>query len=332
MSNRHDPKVGRRLPHEGAKVTAQSQSNKRVQLYALYRTDVPEMPTAIEHGGPAYMSKYDDATDPAIQINWYGVLEEDARMVPLRLEVEEVGEEEKTYTWKFIDIVLMDSGPHHSPGDIFVRYVYRPGEQDDKAVELTFEQLVHLSLPELRDMCRYSNVLYYNKQTRTQLALMLNAPVPQEEYCPSCDVTITMPHTGQCQIAICLDSGNLRRDCNDKHGGRSLFHGAARWNGYAPGVLESYVYSVTPEAILAKGRWDKNEKFFVYQEDDDVELDETTVEPEPDDEVLRGAVNEMLNSLGQLAKERAAREHTVQEASEVTGIPVAGRDEEKEDE
>lgn len=319
-----------RLPHEGAKVTPGRQyTEKRVKLYAITRLDLPEYPVVVEEGAPRWMARY-AAADENVEHNWYGLLESDARFVPLSLKVEHTPGK-STYTWTFMEAVFphgADLTHHYSPGDIFASYILENVENHadyttsgSEQANLKFGELVQMPLPVLRAYCRDLDILYYNGQTRTQLAMMLNAPVPQDEQCSSCGITITGRHAPTCEIALCLASGRRRISCDGKHVG---YCGNSKWNGYDPGVLESFVYDVTPETILAKGGWDKSELMFVYAPDGEEpvrETDETYVEPDQNVEQDPAKnFSGMLAALGDKAKQEAARDDMIKATIEEIGL------------
>lgn len=287
------------------------------RIYALHKTGMADFPVGIESGSPARMAAYVDTSEDNEVFNFYGVLNDEARFVPLRLEVQEL-DGERRYVWRFMEAVFVSGADltyHYAAGDIFAAEVFRL-ETGKAWQEEAFQDHVGETTSDLRFQCRGKGIAYYNTQPRTQLAMMLSAPIAQEAHCPDirCAASLTARHRDECAIALCLYSGVPRLECKRKHVSGAC--GMDRWNGYEPGVLEGYVYSKTPEEIRAKGRWDPQDRVFTY----DVEpqdIDETVVASGPD------AVEGMLTELVDEAKAAAVQDCTTQNVAEQLGLPTA---------
>lgn len=301
-------------------------TEKQATIYAFMRSGLPDVPVLMERGNPQYMALFDQTTDEGVNTNWYGLMADRAELVRLGHRVDE-GSQSNEHVWTYAEAVFgNEDDPHHySPGDIFATAMVGVAEGVEvEEASFTFQELLEKTLAELRALCRENGVDYYNAEPRTQLAMMLFAPVPQELSCPDCKAKTAGRHMPVCHVAQCIYTGKPRGTCNRKHAGVSC--GYDYWTGYMPGVLESYVYNVTPEEILANGTWDFDQGVFVYvPEGEPQDVDETYTEPEQIQSVED--VNDLLAGLRDKSVQTAITDDYTRQTAEEIGVSIEQRSE-----
>jgi hypothetical protein len=306
-------------------------TNKRQPiLYAVMRTGHEEIPVVVEHGSAEYMMMFCTG-NPDAEINWYGLMIEDANLARLRLEIDEDGGA-TTYKWKHIEVVIGESfaaGNHISPGDIFTSHMFDPSDvietgEDEQPNYYTFAELMGKDVAVLRSIARDNGVDYYNTIPRVKLAMLLNAPTDQDQRCPDtrCRAKLTEHHKDGCTVAQCMVTGDSRVDCDRKH---KEFCGQDRWIGFGPCVLESFAYSVSPERVLVQGAWSAEHEVFLIEDGPvPVDVDETYEVPPPSMDDLTAKLKGALTE----SRSAATGDGSVQETAEKIGVDTAQAEEE----
>lgn len=306
-------------------MTAERVQESKKRIFALMRSDDPGIPVLVESGGPASMAIFAQATEADQELNWYGVVNETATFVPLSYKIEETTPGVYIHTWTYMESLME---PEASAGDVFAEWHFKTGEAaktEDIKLSYSFAELNDMSIQQLRHIAHAHKMHFTRGTRRLQLAMLLNAPTFPDPECPSCRAPLLHLHGDTCEIALCQQTGKPANSSHvHAHDAETVYCGMSRWLGYEPGVLESFVYNVSPERIVAEGVWDKNERVFIYGEQQDIDETEVVDQPRTDTE-LSSAVNDLLSSLGKKAKENAAKDYATQNVMDELGVSKDGK-------